>query len=252
MGRRIIKSVLRATKILNYIGEHGNEVRLTEISKGLDINKSTLHSIMSTLESAEYISQNENNSKYSLGNQIFKLGKIYEGDMSFTKIARPFLKKLNTAFEETVQLGVLSGKEVLYIDKVESSHALRMTCQTGAKDDLHASATGKVLLAHLNAEQQNQILAARLEKHTKNTLVVEEKLRDEIKQISEQGYAFDHQESEIGLNCVAAPVKDHTNNVIATIGVSAPISRVSEEELLAMKDKLLKVTKELSTVLGAS
>lgn len=250
MGKRIIKSVLRATKILDYIGSNDNDVRLTEISKALDINKSTLHSIISTLEQADYIRQNKDTRRYSLGNRVFELGKVYEGDMPLTKIARPFLETLAEEFDETVQLGVLSEGKVLYIDTVESSHTLRMTCTTGETSKLHCSATGKVLLAYCKQNCLTKVLDEKLESYTPNTISDKSKLKEELEKIKRQGYAFDKEEAEVGLNCVAVPVKDHTDKVVATIGISAPVSRVSEEKLVEIKDRAVEIAKELSAVLG--
>jgi DNA-binding IclR family transcriptional regulator len=250
MGKRVIKSVLRATKILDYIGSNENEVRLTEISNDLEINMSTLHSIIATLEKAGYISQNSSNHKYSLGKKLFELGKVYEGKMSFTDLARPFLKSLADEFDETVQLGVLSADRVLYIDKVESKHNLRMTCQTGSKDELHSSATGKLLLAYLEEKEVDKLLDDKLEEYTENTITEPEKLKKELKKIEKQGFALDKEESEIGLNCVAAPVKDSFGKVIAAIGISTPTSRVSEKKLMEIKDTLIKEASDLSELLS--
>jgi len=250
MGKRVIKSVLRATKILDYIGNNENEVRLTKISNDLEINMSTLHSIIATLEKAGYISQNSNNHKYSLGKKLFELGKVYEGKISFTDLARPFLEKLADKFDETVQLGVLSADKVLYIDKVESKHSLRMTCQMGSKDELHSSATGKLLLAYLEEKEVDRLLKKKLEKYTENTITERKKLKKELEKIEKQGFALDKEESEIGLNCAAAPVKDSSGKVIAAIGISTPTSRVSEAKLMEIKDNLIKEASDLSDLLS--
>jgi DNA-binding IclR family transcriptional regulator len=250
MGKRIIKSVLRATKILDYIGNNTNEVRLTAISNDLEINMSTIHSIIATLEKAGYISQNKNNHKYSLGKKLFELGKVYEGKMSFTALARPYLKKLADKFDETVQLGVLSNDKVLYIDKIESKHSLRMTCQMGSKDELHSSATGKLLLAYLKDKEVDKLLNKKLEKYTENTITDPKKLKEELDKIKKQGFALDKEEAEVGLNCAAAPVKDSFGNVIAAIGISTPTSRISEAQLMEIKDNLIKEASDLSDLLS--
>ncbi|WP_018248866.1 IclR family transcriptional regulator [Orenia marismortui] len=250
MGKRLIQSVVRATKILDYIGANDNNVRLIDISRSLELNKSTLHSIISTLEERGYVEQNKDNQRYSLGSKVFTLGRIYEKDMSLTRLARPLLNKLVEEFQETVQLGILAAGKVLYIDTVESKHTLRMTCTTGETSKLHCSATGKVLLAYLDKNKIKDILEQKLEPYTSNTIVDQETLKEELKIVKDQGYAFDREESELGLNCVAVPVKNHSNQVVATIGISAPISRVPEKRLLEIKDRLIELGNQLSEILG--
>lgn len=249
--RKFIQSIGRATKILQYIADNGNSVRLVDISNGLELNKSTLHSIISTLQQLGYVMQDEETNKYSLGIKLFELGKIYEQDMSIKKIARPFLEELVEEFQETAHFAVESQGEVLFIDRVEPSHSLRTITNIGEKDYMYYTAVGKVLLADVEEEMIDQIIGkSGLKAFTENTIIDIKLLKKELQTVKSNGYAYDREEKELGVNSVAVPLRNHKGKTVGAISLSGPTSRVSEEKLNRMKDRLMEISIEISNALG--
>lgn len=248
---KTIQSIDRAVMVLNYIAQNNNDVRLMDISNDLNLNKSTLHGIISTLEYWGYINQNQRTSRYSLGNKLFHLGKVYEETLSIKDIVKPYLEELVAKFDETVHLAVLSNSKVLYIDKVESSHHLRMTSRVGMEDPLHVTAVGKAMLANISDKS--------LEKHLHNiefnsltdfSLTDKKKFIDELKAIKNQGFAIDLEELEIGLNCIAAPIMGYDNEALAAISIVLPSVRFNKDIFENMKNDLILICNKISKEVG--
>lgn len=246
-----IQSIERAINILNYIATHNNDVRLIDISKDLNLNKSTLHGIISTLEQFGYINQNQISSRYSLGNSLFHLGKVYEETLSIKKIVNPYLNELVNEYDETVHLAILSNSKVLYIDKVESNHALRMTSRVGMEDPLHATAVGKAMLANIPKHSLENILYnIELTQLTDFTQTDRNKLIEELNTIKQQGFSVDLEELERGLNCIAVPIMDYSNQAIASISIVIPSVRFQKDIFQNMKESLVAVCSKISKDLG--
>ena len=125
-AKKTIQSVTRAIGIMQYIANHGNTISLTAISKGTNLSKSTVHGLISTLEQSGYVSQDQTTGLYSLGLKLFELGQIVYESMDLRSIVMPFLLEIGKKYEETVHLAVLSTGEVVYIEKVDSTHSIRI------------------------------------------------------------------------------------------------------------------------------
>ena len=248
--KKTIQSIDRAVKILNYISKNGNNSRLVEISNDLEIKKSTLHGILSTLEINGLIYKNPDNSKYSLGIKLYEYGKIYEETFSLKTIVRPFLEKLKTRFNEAVHMAIEDDFHVLYLDRVESDHSMRLASKPGHKDHLYCTAIGKIILASKNDDYLekylNTIKPAPL---TRKTITTKEELKKEIIKIRENKFSFDDEELEDGLVCIAAPIVNKNNELIAAVGVSGPTNRIDNKKLKEMKVYIPKLTSEISELI---
>jgi DNA-binding IclR family transcriptional regulator len=249
--KRTIQSIDRAVEILDYISKNDNKVRLIDLSNDLEINKSTLHGILSTLEYNGLISKNQNTSKYSLGIKMYKYGKVYEQDFSLKKIVHPYIKKISEKFSESVHLGIESDYEVLYLDFVKSQHSIRLAAKVGNKDPLYCTAIGKVILANMSEDNMQYYLDNyTLEKFTENTIAEKECLLKELHNIRKQNYALDLEELELGLICVASPIRNNSGDLIAVIGISGPNNRISEDIFKEMKLTITKTANEISELLS--
>lgn len=248
---KTIQSIDRAVMILNYIAKNNNDVRLIDISNDLNLNKSTLHGIISTLEAWEYISQNQVTNRYSLGSKVFHLGKVYEDNLSIKSIANGYIQQLVLKFNETVHLGILSNSKVLYIDKVECTHPLRMTSRVGMEDPLHVTASGKVLLANISETSRENILNnISLMKFTNFSLTDKNKLIEELKVIKKQGFAIDLEELTPGINCIATPILGNNNEVLACISLVMPTARFDKDTFNHMKEELKLISNKISKEMG--
>jgi DNA-binding IclR family transcriptional regulator len=251
MEKRLIQSVDRAISILNYISSNGNDVRLVDLSKDLGLNKSTLHGILTTLEVGGLISQDKNSNRYSLGIKTYEFGKIYEQDFSLKKVVRPYLEKLSDEFHESVQLAMHSNDEVLYIDRIHSKYWVRLAAEIGKKDPLYCTAIGKLILSHLDEDELTDYMKrTEFLPRTVNTIIDPTEYRDELKKVKERRFSIDNEELEIGLICVGSPIVGKDGELIAIIGISGPTTRVNEEMLKRMEEKLVETTDEISNTLS--
>lgn len=247
--RKLIQSISRAIKIIDYVSKNNN-ARLVDISKSLELHKSTLYGIITTLEEEKLLSKDYNNT-YSLGTKLYELGKIYEKNFSIKEFARPYLKKIADKFKETVLLAVERDFHIIYIDKFESTHTIGVTSRLEDKEPLHSTAIGKIFLAHMDEQRLEEFFENRkMEKLTKNTITDEKKLRQQFDNIKKLGYSYEVEETEEGLACVAAPVKQYDGKVIASITVSAPLNRMNTEKIEQIGHELANSCNEISQNIG--
>ena len=224
---------------------------MTTISQGLGLNKSTTHSLISTLEQMGYVQQDQETAKYSLGLKLFELGQVVHANMDLRNIAMPFLRELALKFGETVHLAILSKSEVVYIDKVDTSRSIRIGSQIGGRNAAYCTGVGKVLLAGLSDNELTDILKSmKLEKLTANTIVDKEILRKLLVQVRNNGFAVDQGEIEDGLSCTAAPIKNHRGKVMAGISVSGPTSRMQTENSNELTKEVMETALQISRRLG--
>ena len=246
-----IQSVARAIGILQYIADNENVASLTAISKGLDLSKSTVHGLIATLEQQGYVYQNQTTGLYKLGLKLFELGQVVYKDMDLRTIAKPYLYDLVRSFEETVHIAVLSDGEIVYIEKVDSPHSYRIHTTVGSKNPAHCTSVGKALLAGLSEKQLEQILSkSGLRRFTDKTITEQSDLKKELELIRRCGYATDDEEIEVGLRCVAAPIKNHQGEFTAAISVAGPTIRMTDERMAEIAKGAIKVANQISFQFG--
>lgn len=249
---KVIKSVLTALNILEvFQAPNHQELGITEISRLLGLNKTTVFHLVSTMEMKGYIQKNKETGKYKLGLKLFELGNLVGERIDIQKQAVPFLRKLVEKFSETVHLVILDRDEALYIEKVEGTMNVRIPSQVGKRNPLHCTGVGKVLMAHLDEESVERIIREKgLRRFTNNTICDPQLLKKELSKVKEQGYALDNEEIEPGLRCIAAPVKNHLQKVVAAISMAAPASRLSDENLHIYIREVIEAAKGISYSLG--
>lgn len=246
----MIQSILKANTVLDYVAHHNENVKLADISADLVINKSTLHGILQSLVYCGLLAQDPDTSFYSLGLKTFELGKIYEKNFSLANVARPYMKQLNDEFSESIHLAIESASEVLYIDCIQSKHAIRASSSTGSADPLYCTSAGKVILAYKDSNYVDQYLAhCDFKPLTPNTITHPDDLTRQFEVIRTQGYALDNEEIEPGLYCISVPVLGMNETLLGTISVSGPVSRM-KEKLSAIIPRTIEVCRELSHSLG--
>lgn len=245
-----VQSVDRVVQILKCFTEKRPELKLTEISDELGLNKSTVHGLINTLKYHGLIDQDEDTQRYRLGIYLMRLGDLVSSSIDIIGIARPFIVYLCNQVEETVHLGRLDDLEVIYIDKVESTQSMRISSARGARNPAYCTGVGKAMLAYLDKKKLNQILPEKWEGFTPTTITEKEKLLIELEKVRESGFAFDFEEKDIGLTCVAAPIFDHAGKVNYAISVSGPSIRMTDEKIELTKVLLKKATLELSQKIG--
>lgn len=223
---------------------------ISALAKHLGLAKSTVHRLATTLIEARLLEQNPQTSKYRLGLAVFELGACVANQKDVSKVSIPYLEELMERTGETVHLAILDENEVLYINKIESRQTIRMFSRVGRRGPVYCTGVGKVLLAFQPQERIEEVIAAGLVAHTAHTIVDPDKLRACLNKVRADGYAIDDQEIEIDLRCIAAPVRDHSGNVIASISVAGPSQRLPKERLLGFAPDLTSTAGTISQRLG--
>lgn len=245
----LLSSVSNALEVLDFLSEH-NELTLSEISKGLNLGKTSVFRILYTLEKNKYVYKTAD-AKYDLGIKFAHLGAKVLDRKNNSTIIRPFLEKLRDEYNETVHLAVLdSDYNITVIDKAQSNLAIQMTSRIGGKLPGHASSMGKVLLANmLNNELKEKIFSFGFEKYTDTTITNPNEFIKELEKIREKGYAEDLEENQVGLVCYSAPIKEYNGETTAAISFSGPTLRMQQkkEELI---NSIKKAAEEISEKLG--
>ncbi|MEK5522085.1 IclR family transcriptional regulator [Heyndrickxia sp. FSL W8-0423] len=247
----IIQSVDRALRILDLFDEHTTELKITDISNRMGLHKSTVHSLLKTLQQHGYINQNLENGKYGLGMKLFERGNYFIQSFDVRQLAKKYLMDLSATTGQTTHLVILDGKEGTYIDKVEGPMAVILYSRIGKRIPLHCSAVGKALIAFKEKEEIEKILDGyAYTKRTEFTIRNETEFLRELEKVRSQGYAVDNQENEPGVRCIAAPIRNHENKVIAAISLSTLIARVDDTQLGIFVEQLKQAASELSEKMG--
>ncbi|WP_248925238.1 IclR family transcriptional regulator [Paenibacillus hamazuiensis] len=247
----IIQSVERALQILNLFDEQTTELKITEISKRMNLHKSTVHSLLKTLEAYRYIKQDEESGKYRLGMALFERGNLLLQTMDVRSVARKYLLELSAQTGQTVNLVILDGNEGVYIDKVEGPKAAIRYSRIGRRIPLHCSAVGKALGAYLKQEELMTLLQNyRYERRTPQTIDNEADFLRELAAVREQGVAYDREENEPGVRCAAVPVRDHTGQVVAAVSLSMLVSGVDDHMFEGYVRLLKQTAADISAHMG--
>lgn len=251
-GRVYSSQVLdRVVRILASFSPDRQELRLIQIAEAAGLHKSTCYRLLEAMRTHSLIGLNETAGTYHPGMKLFELGSLAVGRLKLDKYAHPLLEDLSRVTGETAHLCVLDGSDVVYVAKVESNRALRIPSAVGARNPAYCTGVGKAMLAHLAPEQLDAYLSeTQLRAFTRKTLVSAFELKANLRQIVTQGYAIDDQEREEGVRCVAAPVRDHTGQVVAAVSIAGPSMRVTKERVPELAAHVIRAAAEISSELG--
>lgn len=249
-GATIIQSLDRGLRLLEEIGKSRIPVSLKGLASVLGIDRSSIFRLLSTLENRGYLEREEETKRYKLGYKILELsGELYV-KIRIAEESRTYLEELASKTQEAAHLAIYSNGEVLFIEKADSTEVIAANMNIGRREPLHCTALGKVLLTFLSEETLNSILSQGLKKWTENTIVEKDKLVQELKSVTEKGYAIDDEEYKIGMRCIASPIYDYRGKIIAAMGISGPASRIMIEKMEVMTETVKEVAARFSLRLG--
>lgn len=236
----VLQSVDNALRIMEAMSESEYELGIAELSRNLGLGRSTVHRLITTLESRGFVTQNPVTAKYKLGIKIVTIGGTILQKIDIIKEARPYLEKLSRATGESSHLALLSGDEIIFVDKVSGSNPAKMASVIGLRRPAYATATGKMLLAHLPEGQLKKWLnSVSINRFTPFTLSNTDELSEQLEKIKGLGYSEDLQEMEEGLICFGAPIRNVSGEVFAAVSVSGAASRMIQIK----QDLIVQVTK---------
>lgn len=247
----MVKSVSRALDIIALISLQKGGLGVTDISKQMDINKSSVYRILSTLVKYGYVEQDEETSRYKLGYKFLEISSHLLESIDLRQEAKAYLQQLENETNEVIHLVVYDQGEVVYIEKLDGNEALRMHSRVGKRAPMHCTAVGKAILAHLPSNVVSDIIARKgLPMHTDQTITNKDELLQELTKVKENGYALDLEENEYGITCIAAPIFDHLGKAIAAVSISGPSIRMKKERLQQLADRMLETGAKISARLG--
>lgn len=238
--------------ILEFLSYQNKPVRLQDISKQLSFPPSTTLRFMEMLKHHKYVAQEADTSRYFLTFKIFELANNLRINQEIDIVAKPFLQRIAYAFNEVCWLAMEYGMMMMYMEKAfppnKPDPHLRYI---GNLAPMHCTAVGKLLLLNYDQQRLDFFIEKRgLPRYTEYTITTPEELKAELELIRSRDYAIDNQECELGVRCVAAPVRNYTGNVLAAISISGSAEYMTDAHITANLPTLLKEAQLLSQQLG--
>jgi len=241
-----IESVDNALKLLLLFAEQ-QAISVSEASRAIGVAPSTAHRLLSMLQYYDFVSQNPTTRSYEAGPTLLNLGLAVVREMDIRRLARPFMEALRSEVGETVHLTILQGKNVLFIETIESFQALRVGDRTGISLPAHCTASGKALLAELPLERLHELFPdEQLVGLTAHSLTNREVLERELSQVRERGYATNFDESEPDVSAISAAIHDRLSRLRASLTVSAPSTRLQKD----LVDQIAAATMRTAAAIG--
>lgn len=247
-----VKTVDRLVRILESFSLEQPTWSLTELGARLGLPKSTLHRFLVSLESHGILRRDSGDKRWRLGYRLFLWGSLAAESTGLRYIARPIMRNLVAATGETAILTVYHEQEIICIEKVETSHSVRMTLAVGTRRCPHAGASSKILMAYLPEEEIQAIVRDKgLPRLCTNTITDSDELVAELARIRKRGYAKSCEETDRGAWGVATPIRDWKGEVVAAIGVAGPSSRFTDELVQQYVTLCRQAAHQMSTLLNA-
>ena len=248
-----VTAVVRATQLLTHLAEREDQT-LSELVKAVGLPRTTIFHQLNTLEALGMIRRAPSGRGYRLGLKLFELGSRALRQIDIREIARPHLRDLVGLHNETAHLGTLDadGTELVCIEKVDSPQAVKVGLWVGAKLPLHATSSGKVVLATMSDRRLDAYLDEPRRRYTDSTITEPADLRAELTRVRVLGYAKDDGEFEPGVSGVAAPITDATGTLVATVSVTAPTARLTARARNHIARSVTDAARTISRELGAS
>lgn len=246
-----LMSVRTAARLLKEFSRDSRELGVTELARRLGIGKSTAHRLLATLAEERLVEQNPQTAAYRLGLAMYELGNAVSIHTDLHDACSEIVDQLRNATRETVQVAVLDGRQVVYVERRESPHTLRLFGRVGHRNWAHCTSNGKVLLAYLPQARLDALLEGwSPEPRTEHTITSIPDLRSQLAQIEARGWAENINEAEVGVASVAAPIRNGLGEVVASVSVAGPVQRINGASLRRFAKPCVEAGLAISRNLG--
>ena len=227
MSKNRLTSVANAARVLKSFSAQNPTWGVSELSVELGLSSSSVHRLLSTLADEGVLDQDSESGRYRLGLSVFDMAAAMPKQRTLHEAVLVSMTELRSRTGETVQVGVLDGREVVYVERLDSPNTLRVFTQLGRRASAHRTSSGKAIIAFLPRGQRDRLLKGwSLDRATEFTITDPTILRDELLAIRRRGYAENRQESELGVVSVAAPIRDSTGHAVAALSLAGPSERM--------------------------
>ena len=244
------QSVLRAVALLKCFDDENPEWNLTDLSRTLDLNKTTVFRLLSALESENLIARRDGGESYILGPEILVMAGFALRNIDLRSTARPFLEQLAESSGETASLEIVSGDEMLIIDEIVGGYLVSGVRSLGTRWPLHGTSTGLAILSTWPTVKRESYLRRELEAITSFTTTERPALRELLNRFACQGYAVSDEMLEPGLVAIGAPLFNHDGQVEAAISIYGPKNRLDEKRILTVSSQVRDAAHNVSKKLG--
>lgn len=247
-----IKSLDRALEVLVQLGEMQGGT-LSEIAGALEQSPATVYRVLTTFQGHGFADFDEQSQVWNVGAAAYLTGSHFLRRTSLVECARPIMRDLMEATGETANLGIERDGKVLFLGQVETNATIRAFFPPGTASAMHSSGIGKALLSRMDDTRQRQVLAAgQLEQFTEFTLTDPEAMIADLKATKARGYAFDGEERNLGMRCIAAPVYNVFGEAVAGISVSGPTSRITLDRVEGLAASVTDAAERLTRATGGN
>ena len=240
-------TVGKACDVLDQVAAYSHPVRFGQLLESSAYPKATLYRFLQTLVSQEMLSYDADRQTYALGMRLVRLAHAAWTHSSLAPIARSYLDELSNDIGETVHLVQLDASQVLYVDKRNASQPVEMYSQAGKVGPAYCTGVGKAMMAHLPEEELTRVIAQQsFHRFTENTLTTASELRAELEAIKKRGYAFDREEHEPGIICIAMPILTDGGRMLGALSVTGTTARRDLTQIEALAPKLADIASRIS------
>jgi DNA-binding IclR family transcriptional regulator len=245
-----VSSLAKGLRVLELLAANG-EISASRMAEHLNTSRAVSHRFLTTLRDLGYVEKTPSG-RFNLTFKVLELGMRKLEGFEIRHTAHPFMQEIALAFGETVNLGHWDGAAIVHLNKINSTEILRLDVGMGALAPAYCTGLGKAVLAFLpDNELDDYLQSVHLVPISPKTITDPERLKAEIVQIRQRGYAVDDEELSLGLRCVGAPVFDYMGRPSFALSVSGPAQRMTEEKLAAIQAMLLPLCRKLSRQIGA-
>jgi IclR family acetate operon transcriptional repressor len=237
--------------ILERLAEVDGGMTLTDIAARVGLPASTTHRLLATLEQLGYVTQAGDLGLWYVGLKAFRVGSAFVSNRDFVGESHPYMRRLMEESGETANLALMDGREVVFIAQVQCHEVMRMSVRLGSRLAVHASGSGKAILAGLPLSVLDRFLAERpLNPLTEHTITDIKRLHEDLALIRRRGYSYDDEEVAAGLRCVAAAIYDEFAEPLGAISLAGPAARIGDNSLERLGGLVRATAREITSRIG--
>jgi len=246
------QSTAKALAMVELLARSQSPMRLRDISQELDLNVSTAARFLATLQGCGYVDQDPESQRYFLTYKICRVANLVSGRTCLQSITHPYLVSLSRQFHEALCVSVEQDMTMVYIDVAASQDQTLLSVQrVGNVSPMHCTGNGKLLLLNYTPQKLDRLIETKgLRRYTEHTITTRERLVQELEAIRTRGFAYDNEECEAGVRCVAYPIRDYTGSVVAGISVTGPVVRMTDAAIQTFRGRLEETAAVISSSLG--
>jgi IclR family KDG regulon transcriptional repressor len=246
-----VKSLEKALNLLILLSKNPSAMSLDDLTHGSGLKKTSCFRLLQTMKNLNFVEQDPGSKNYYLGSRNISIGAAALNGLSLRRTALPYMQRLQEETDETVNLAILEGTEIVFVERLESKHILSTHHKIGDRLPLHCTCMGKTLLAFLPEHKTDEILSQiQFTRKTARTITSKEAFKKELKKVRDEGVAVNMEELEQGLCAVAGPIRNYSGEAIASINIAFPVVRHDPKQALTkfapmIKQACLEISKSL-------